>query len=49
MAARVFRPGGKFKFNWVPESHQVYYGTAVDGEENALDEVWKDEASNHLN
>ncbi|GAX77543.1 hypothetical protein CEUSTIGMA_g4987.t1 [Chlamydomonas eustigma] len=39
MAARVFRPGGKFKFNWGPESHRVYYGTAVDGEENALDEV----------
>ncbi|KAG1678814.1 hypothetical protein FOA52_012854 [Chlamydomonas sp. UWO 241] len=38
-ASRVFRPGGKFKFGWVPEDHKVHYGTAVDGDERAIDEV----------
>ena len=39
MAARVFRPGNKFKFGWQPESHRVYYGSAVDGDERAIDEA----------
>ncbi len=39
MAARLFRPGGKFQFNWEPESHKVYYGKAVDGDEVVIDEV----------
>ncbi|GIL54000.1 hypothetical protein Vafri_9551 [Volvox africanus] len=39
IASRVFRPGGRFRFGWQPESHRVYYGTAVDGDERLLDEV----------
>ncbi|GIL86170.1 hypothetical protein Vretifemale_14570 [Volvox reticuliferus] len=39
IAARVFRPGGRFRFGWQPQSHRVYYGTAVDGDERLLDEV----------
>ncbi|KAG2494350.1 hypothetical protein HYH03_007407 [Edaphochlamys debaryana] len=39
MAAKVFRPGGRFRLGWEPETHRVYYGTAVDGDENLLDEV----------
>jgi tRNA modification GTPase len=39
IAARVFRPGGKFKFDWKPKSHRVYYGMAVDGDEHTIDEV----------
>ena len=39
MAARVFRPGNKFKFGWQPESHRVYYGSAVEGDERAIDEA----------
>jgi hypothetical protein len=41
VAQRVFRPGGKFQFKWLPESHRVYYGTAVNSEEQVLDEVRK--------
>lgn len=39
VAANVFRPGGRFKFDWRPRSHRVHYGTVVDDEENVLDEV----------
>jgi hypothetical protein len=39
VAARLFRPGGKFQFNWQPESHRVYYGKAVDADEAFIDEV----------
>ena len=39
VANRVFRPGGKFKFDWQPESHRVYYGTAVNADEQVVDEV----------
>lgn len=39
VASRVFRPGGKFRFAWQPESHRVYYGSAVDGDEHIIDEV----------
>jgi tRNA modification GTPase len=39
VAARMFRPGGKFRFDWRPESHRVYYGKAVDGDEVVIDEV----------
>ncbi|KXZ55825.1 hypothetical protein GPECTOR_2g1376 [Gonium pectorale] len=38
-ASKVFRPGGRFRFDWQPKSHRVYYGTAVDGDETVLDEV----------
>ncbi|MEW5313204.1 MAG: hypothetical protein WDW38_004790 [Sanguina aurantia] len=39
IAGKVFRYGGKFRFDWTPESHRVYHGTAVDGKEAVLDEV----------
>eukprot|EP00798_Chlamydomonas_sp_ICE-L_P001846 gene1846-33265_t len=39
IASNVFRQGGKFRFNWKPESHRVYYGTAVDADERVIDEV----------
>ena len=39
VTSRVFRPGGKFRFAWQPESHRVYYGSAVDGDEHLIDEV----------
>ena len=39
VASRVFRPGSKFRFGWQPESHRVYYGSAVDGDERVIDEV----------
>ena len=41
IASRVFRTGrgGRFKFGWRPESHRVYYGTAVDGDGVIIDEV----------
>ncbi|GLC38814.1 hypothetical protein PLESTB_000713000 [Pleodorina starrii] len=39
IASKVFRPGGRFRFGWQPETHRVYYGTAVDGDERLLDEV----------
>lgn len=40
VAAKLFRPNGRFQFNWRPASHRVYYGTAVDPEdEGVLDEV----------
>ncbi|KAG2447372.1 hypothetical protein HYH02_007700 [Chlamydomonas schloesseri] len=39
IALKAFRPGGRFRIGWKPASHRVYYGTAVDGDENVLDEV----------
>ncbi|KAI8468364.1 MAG: P-loop containing nucleoside triphosphate hydrolase protein [Monoraphidium minutum] len=39
IAARVFWPGGRFKFGWAPESHRVYYGTVVDGGGGVIDEA----------
>lgn len=39
LAARVFRPGGQFKFDWRPISHRLYYGTVVDQDEVVVDEV----------
>lgn len=39
IALKAFRPGGRFRIGWSPASHRVYYGTAVDGDENVLDEV----------
>lgn len=41
IASRVFRTGrgGRFKYGWKPESHKVYYGTAVDGDNLVIDEV----------
>ncbi|PNH05163.1 tRNA modification GTPase MnmE [Tetrabaena socialis] len=38
VASRVFRPGGRARPGWRPATHRVYYGTAVDGEEQMLDE-----------
>jgi tRNA modification GTPase len=32
-------PQGKFRFNWTPESHRIYYGSAVDGRGSVIDEV----------
>ncbi|GFR47846.1 hypothetical protein Agub_g9626, partial [Astrephomene gubernaculifera] len=39
IASKVFRPGGRVRADWRPESHRVYYGTAVDPEGRLLDEV----------
>lgn len=39
VASKIFRPGGTFKLGWEPESHRVYYGTAVDLDGSLIDEV----------
>lgn len=39
IAARVFWPGGRFRFGWKPRSHQVYYGGVVDGDGALIDEA----------
>lgn len=30
---------GKFRFQWKPQSQRIYYGTAVDGDGQVIDEV----------
>ncbi len=39
IASKVFRPGGRYRLDWAPTTHRIYYGTAVDSEEKLLDEV----------
>jgi tRNA modification GTPase len=38
-AAAVQRPGQAKSAAWQPESHRIYYGSAVDGQGGVLDEV----------
>jgi tRNA modification GTPase len=32
-------PQGNFRFQWKPHSQRIYYGTAVDGDGQVIDEV----------
>jgi hypothetical protein len=35
----MLSPQGKFSFQWKPQSQRIYYGTAVDGDGQVIDEV----------
>lgn len=39
VAQKLFRPGGKLKPGWEPQSHRVHYGTVEDLRGKRLDEV----------